>query len=235
MTRWRAGDLRWGIAGVSLRSPATRDALAPQDGLYALNIRAETDTLRVVGSVQRLLVAPEDPAAVVAAMAAPDVRIVSLTVTEKGYCRDPADPDRAHDGAHPDAPRSAPGLLVAAIARRRAAGLAPFTVLSCDNLAANGATLLGVLQDHAARLDPDLAAYIGGEVPCPDTMVDRIVPATTAEDRARIGAGLGMEDAWPVVGEPFLQWVIEDRFAAGRPEWEAFGATMVRMWRRSRR
>ncbi len=252
----RGGDLRWGTVGVSLRSPATRNALAPQDGLFALNIRAEADEYRVIGSVQRLLVAPESPGAVIEAMTRPEVRIVSLTITEKGYCLDPsggpsggpscgvdaANPDIRHDLAHPASPRSAPGLLVEAIARRRAAGLAPFTVLSCDNLAGNGKALHRVLRglaglrgphsggpnlgvpDHGG---PDLAAYVADRIACPSTMVDRIVPATTDADLARTDAALGMHDAWPVVGEPFLQWVIEDRFSAGRPDWESHGATVV--------
>lgn len=230
----RAGDYRWGIVGASLRSPATRDALAPQDGLYALNLRGETDKYAVIGSVGRILVAPEDPAALIAALAHPAVRIVSLTVTEKAYCLDPATGalneahlDILHDLAHPDAPRSAPGFLIAALARRRQAGLPPPTLLSCDNLAHNGATLSGLLAQLAARMAPKLAEWIANEVACPNTMVDRIVPATTDADRARVALALGMDDAWPVVAEPFLQWVIEDRFTAGRPEFEAHGATMV--------
>lgn len=230
----RAGDLRWGMIGASLRSTATRDALAPQDGLYTVNIRSGTDALRVVGAVQRLLVAPEGPAALVAAMAAPATRIVSLTITEKGYALDPAtggldagQPDVAHDLAHPQAPRSAAGFIVAALARRRAEGLPPFTVLSCDNLADNGGTLHRILSGFAARLDPGLGAWVRDRVACPGTMVDRIVPATTDADRARIDASLGLHDAWPVVAEPFLQWVIEDRFPEGRPDWAAHGATMT--------
>lgn len=230
----RAGDLRWGIVGASLRSPDTRNALAPQDGLYALDVRTEADAYAVIGSVQQVLVAPEDPAALVAAMARPEVRVVSLTVTEKGYCLDPATglldeahPDILHDLAHPAAPRSALGFLAAAAARRRAGGLPPFTALSCDNLAGNGAALHRVLTRFATLLHPDLGAYVADQVACPSTMVDRIVPATGAEDRARVAAALGMEDAWPIVAEPFLQWVIEDRFPAGRPEWEAHGATMA--------
>jgi fructuronate reductase len=233
-TALRAGDRRWGITGASLRSPATRDALAPQDGLYVLNLRGEADAYAVIGSIGRVLVAPEDPAVLLAAMAHPAVRIISLTVTEKAYCLDPATgtldeahPDIRHDLAHPHTPRSAPGFLVAALARRRAAGLPPPTVLCCDNLPRNGATLHRLLVRLGAQADPGLGAWIEGETACPDTMVDRIVPATTDADRARVAAALGMEDAWPVVAEPFLQWVIQDRFTAGRPDYEAYGATMV--------
>ncbi len=230
----RAGDHRWGITGASLRSPATRDALAPQDGLYALNVRGDGDECSVIGSVGRILVAPEDPGALLAAMAHPAVRIVSLTVTEKGYCLDPATgeldeahPDILHDLAHPRAPRSAPGFLVGALARRRAANLPPPTLLSCDNLPRNGVTLHRLLARLGARATPDLGQWIEHEVVCPSTMVDRIVPTTTDADRARVAAALGMEDAWPVVAEPFLQWVVEDRFIAGRPDLEAHGAVMV--------
>lgn len=229
-----AGDRRWGIVGASLRSPDTRDALAAQDGLYALNIRGESDQLAVIGSVQAVLVAPEDPAALLNRMCQPGVAIVSLTVTEKAYCQqaatgslDAAHADIRHDLANPAAPRSALGFLAAAIARRRAAGLPPFTVLCCDNLPSNGHTVHRLLTEYATLVSPDLAAYVRSEIACPDTMVDRIVPATTAEDRTRIAAALGLTDAWPVVTEPFTQWVIEDRFPAGRPAWETAGATLV--------
>ena len=229
-----AGDLRWGIAAASLRSAETRDALAPQDGLYALEVRGESDRIAIIGAVTRILVAPENPAALLAAMAAPSTAIVSLTVTEKAYCRAPASGDLdtthldiRHDLERPDSPRSALGLIAAAVARRRADGLAPFTVLCCDNLSSNGQTVHRLLGQFAGLRDPDLAAFIDGEIACPDTMVDRIVPATTDADRARIAAALGMQDAWPVVTEPFTQWVVEDRFPADRPEWELAGATMV--------
>jgi fructuronate reductase len=230
-----AGDRRWGIVGASLRSTDTRDALAPQGGLYTLAVRdAAGERLQVVGSVARLLVAPDDPGALLAALAAPDTRIVSLTVTEKGYCHRPATgeldethPDIRHDLAHPEVPRSAPGFIVEALRRRRAAGLPAFTALCCDNLPRNGATLKGVLARFAALRDPDLGRYVTGELRCPSTMVDRIVPATTDDDRKQVAAALGVADAWPVVTEPFTQWVIEDDFAAGRPAWDAAGATFV--------
>lgn len=230
-----AGDLRWGIAGASLRSPATRDALAPQDGLYAQELRADQGAeIRVIGSIRELLVAPGDPAALLRRIASPSVAIVSLTVTEKGYCHDPATgeldedhPDIRHDLAHPEAPRSAIGFLAAGIERRRRAGLPPLTLMSCDNLPANGRSLHRILGRYAALVSPDLGRHVAGEIACPDTMIDRIVPATTDADRARIAAALGVEDAWPVVAEPFIQWVIEDRFAGPRPEWEGAGATLT--------
>ena len=226
------GDRRWGMLGASLRSPATRDALGPQDGLYALAVRdAGGERQRVIGALTGQLVAPEDPRALINAMAAPSVHIVSLTVTEKGYCHDPATatlredhPDILHDLTHPYAPRSAPGLILAALAKRRAAGLAPFTALSCDNLPANGRTLRRVLLRLAELSDPELARYLADHLATPSSMVDRIVPATTDDDRARISATLGATDAWPVVTEPFSQWVVEDQFPLGRPDWAAAGA-----------
>jgi fructuronate reductase len=229
------GAREWGIVAASLRSPGTRDALAPQDGLYAVATRQdESESLQVIGALRGLQVAPEDPAALLAAMAAPATRVVTLTVTEKGYCHDPATgavdeahPDIRHDLATPQAPRSAPGFLVEALRRRHAAGIPPFTVLCCDNLPANGATVRRIATRLAALRDPGLGDWMDAEVAFPCTMVDRIVPATTAEDRARISAALGVEDAWPVVCETFSQWVVEDRFPAGRPAWEIAGATFA--------
>ncbi|HVL72205.1 MAG TPA: mannitol dehydrogenase family protein [Beijerinckiaceae bacterium] len=233
--RLEAGERDWAILGASLRAPDTRDALAPQDGLYTVLVRSgEGERAQVVGALRTLLVAPEDPEALVRAMVDPAVRIVSLTVTEKGYCHDPATrnlvedhPDIRRDLESPQAPVSAPGFLVEALARRRAAGVPPFTVLTCDNLPANGDTVHRVLTRYAALRDPDLGAFVAGEVACPSTMVDRIVPATTDADRAAVRAALGVEDAWPVVTEPFTQWVIEDRFPSGRPRLEEAGAQLV--------
>jgi fructuronate reductase len=233
--RLAAGERDWAVCGASLRSPDTSDALSPQDGLYTLAVRSgEGEQLRVIGSVQRLLVAPADPKALLSAMSDPSVRIVSLTVTEKGYCHDPATgtlredhPDIQADLANPGAPRTAPGFLVEALRRRREAGLQPFTVLCCDNLPANGRTVARVISRFAALRDPDLGLYVEGEVAFPSTMVDRIVPATTDADRAGVAERLGMEDAWPVMTEPFTQWVIEDHFCAGRPRLEDSGAELV--------
>lgn len=227
-----AGDLRWGIIGVSLRQADTRDALAPQDNLYSVCARdGAGQRLQVVGALLATLVAPEDPAAVLAAMADPRCHLVSLTVTEKGYCHDPATrtlrfghPDIAHDLAHPAAPRSAPGFIARALALRRAAGAAPFTVLSCDNLPANGDTTRALVLALAGAFDPALAGWIAANVTFPNCMVDRIVPRSTDADRAAIAAALGCDDAWPVLTEPFSQWVLEDRFCAGRPAWENAGA-----------
>lgn len=229
-----AGETGWGIVGASLRSPDTRDALAPQDGLYVLAVQdSGGEALRVVGSGRSLLVAPEDPAALVARMADPAIRIVSLTVTEKAYLRsasgdlDLAHPDIAWDLANPDRPRTVHGFLAAALARRLREKAAPFTVLCCDNLPANGETVRRLVLRFAEARDRALARHVETEVAFPSTMVDRIVPATTNEDRERISAAIGLDDAWPVKAEPFMQWVVEDRFPSGRPGWEAFGVTMV--------
>ncbi len=225
----------WGVTGASLQRPDQRDRLAPQDGLYTLLKRAPAGPdLRLIGCLGEVLVAPESPAALIARMTSPDTRIVSLTVTEKGYCHDPATgrlkadhPDIVHDLAHPDAPRSAVGLIVAALKARRAAGLGPFTALSCDNLPHNGGVLRGLVRDFAALSDDGLAKWIEANGAFPATMVDRIVPATTDADIAEVAGLIGLEDAAPVIGEPFRQWAIQDVFAAGRPAWERVGAQMV--------
>ncbi|WP_085033171.1 mannitol dehydrogenase family protein [Ensifer aridi] len=226
-----AQDPSWGICGVSLRSPETRDALAPQDGLYTLKVQdGDGEELQVIGSVVELLCAPEDPEAVLRRMADPATRIVSLTITEKGYCHNPATgtldenhPDIVHDLENPGRPRSAIGFIVEALARRKSAGTAPFTLLTCDNLPSNGHVLKRVVTRFAELRDPALAALVRN-VASPSTMVDRIVPATTDSDRSAIAAALGVEDAWPVMTEPFRQWVIEDDFPVGRPAWENAGA-----------
>ncbi|AOB32099.1 dioxygenase [Bordetella sp. H567] len=222
----------WGICGVSLRRPDTRDALAPQDCLYSVLVRdASGQRVRVVRALRRILVATEDTDAVLAALRDPGVRIVTLTVTEKGYCLDPrtggldlGHPLIVHDLADPAHPQSVPGYLAAALRARREH---PFTVLSCDNLAHNGAALRRVVVDYARVLDPELADWIARAVAFPSTMVDRIVPATTDADRQAAAEALGCVDAWPVPAESFRQWVIEDRFPAGRPAWEQAGALLV--------
>jgi fructuronate reductase len=230
-----SGDLRWGVLGASLRSPGVRDQLNPQDGLYTLVVRDGADEhLRVIGAGRGVLVGPEDPAALVAAMADAEVHIVTLTVTEKGYRLDPAtgdllldDPDVAADLADISAPRTAPGFIVAALQARKAAGLKPFTVISCDNLPHNGQRIRAGVLAMASRIDPALAAWIEAEGAFPQTMIDRIVPATTPDDVARLTARLGVEDQGMVKAEPFTQWVIEDWFAGERPDFAAFGVRLT--------
>jgi fructuronate reductase len=222
----------WGICGVSLRRADTRDALAPQDFLYSVLVRdTNGERVRVARALRRILVAPEEPEAVLAAMRDPKVKIVTLTVTEKGYCQDPktggldfSHPVVARDLQDPEHPQSVPGYLVAALRARRDH---PFTVLSCDNLPHNGAALRRVVADYARALDPQLGQWVEDSVAFPSTMVDRIVPATTDVDRRAAAEALKCTDAWPVPSESYRQWVIEDRFPSGRPAWEQAGALMV--------
>ena len=207
------GDLRWGVVGVSLRAPDTRDALAPQQGLYTLALRdAQGARLQVLGCLLQLLVAPEDEPAVVARIAAPDTRIVSLTVTEKGY--------HAEAGGAAD-------LIARALQQRRARGQGGLTLTSLDNLPSNGQVLQRCVRQRAGTLDAGLAAWIDTHCSFPCSMVDRIVPRSTEADCSQVAAALGVTDAWPVVGEPFLDWAIEDRFVADRPDWAVGGARFV--------
>jgi len=231
----KSGDLRWGVLGASLRSPGVRDQLNPQDGLYTLVVRDGSDEhLRVIGAGRGVLVGAEDPAALVAAMADADVHIVTLTVTEKGYRLDPAtgvllmdDPEVAADLADIAAPRTAPGFIVAALQARKTAGLKPFTVISCDNLPHNGQRIRAGVIAMARHVDRSLADWIEAEGAFPQTMIDRIVPATIPDDVARLSARLGLEDQGMVKAEPFTQWVIEDWFAGERPDFVAFGVQLT--------
>ncbi|WP_044043350.1 mannitol dehydrogenase family protein [Caballeronia insecticola] len=226
----------WGICGVTLQGDVSkRDALMKQDGLYSV-VERGPDGVRVtvVRALREVLAMPVDRARLFARFADERVRIVSLTVTEKGYCRDPqtgdADfthPGIAHDLMHPDEASTVPGILCAALKSRRDAGAAPFTVLSCDNLSHNGDALRQAVCSFARKLDPALADWIETQVAFPSTMVDRIVPATTDADREAAHAALGVRDEVPVPCEPFRQWVIEDRFPCGRPAWEVAGAQLV--------
>jgi fructuronate reductase len=208
-----------------------RDALRPQDGLYTLTLLGDTSSLRVIGSIRELLCARDEPAAVLARLCDPAVRIVTLTITEKGYCLSGDDldithPEIAHDLASPDAPNGAIGYLVASLHQRRKIGIAPYTVLSCDNLADNGGRLRRAVLQYAQRIDTGLASWIEVEVAFPRSMVDSITPATDDALRSRVTQQLGCIDAWPVQREPYAQWVIEDRFCNGRPAFERAGVTM---------
>lgn len=222
----------WGILTGGLRSPDAARRFDQQSGLYTLLTRASAGTSgRVVGSVLGG-VAPQD---LLARMCDPAIRIVSLTITEKAYGLAPATggldeshPDIAADLAAPSQPRSAVGLIARALWLRRAAGVLPFTPLSCDNLPGNGHILKRLVTEFAARTDPDLAAWIAAEVPFPCTMVDRITPASTDQTRADALAATGFADDLAVETEPFRQWVIEDDFAAGRPDWDRAGALFVK-------
>ena len=220
-----AGDRNWAITGVSLRSANVAEQMNPQDGLYTLVERsADTPQARLIGAVRNVLVASEDPHGVIAALAAPTTHIASFTITEKGYCRK-ADgslaPDLAGDG-------SVYRFLAEGLRCRRNANLPGLTLLSCDNLADNGAQLERLLGEYLAARDPALRDWFTEYCTCPATMVDRIVPATTDADRAEVQVLLGgLEDLACVVTEPFSQWVIEDRFAGPRPRWEQVGAELI--------
>ena len=228
-------DPSWGIVGASLRRPDTKGALEPQDGLYTIAVRdGEGTHPRVIGSILSVMDANTQREELLKLMADPSIRIVSLTVTEKGYCHDPATgeldrkhADIVHDLSNPTAPKSAPGMLVEALARRKAAGVAPFTVMSCDNLPSNGETAKRIVTAFAALRDAELGEWVKS-VAFPSTMVDRIVPSTTDADRVEVAGLIGAEDAWPIMTEPFTQWVIEDHFPSGRPAFETVGAQLVK-------
>lgn len=225
----------WGICGVSLRSADVRDRLSSQDGLYTAVEKSPSGIRRrVIGSVREVLFLGDQRESVAARLASPETRIVSLTITEKGYCHDPATgklnlahPDIAHDLADAGRPQSAIGLIVGALESRMRNGSNAFTVLCCDNLPHNGALVRGLVIAFAQARDAALAHWIGERASFPSTMVDRIVPATTDADIAENDDALGMHDAAPVMHEPFKQWAIEDNFVAGRPAWESVGAELV--------
>ncbi len=226
-----ASDPDWAICAVSLHSSGVRDALRPQDGLYTLALLDSQPRLRVIGAIRQVLCARDEGAAVMARLADPQVRLVTLTITEKGYCLSPdgvdaSHPDIVRDLATPDVPVSAIGWLAAGLRLRRERGLAPYTVLSCDNLADNGGRLRRAVLDYVRRLDPELAEWIAREVAFPRSMVDSITPATDEALRARVTEALGVTDAWPVQREPYTQWVVEDDFRNGRPPLEQAGVVM---------
>lgn len=231
----QAGHLGWGLVGINLRAPDIEAALTPQDGLYLRIARdGNAEQRRVIGAIRASISAAGDSRAAIQRLADPAIRVVTLTITEKGYCHNPATgalqlahPDIAHDQAAPDAPVSAPGVLVAALATRRATGAPPLTLVSCDNVANNGRVLRDAVLGFARLRRPALAAWIERHVAFPDTMVDRIVPATAEADRDLMAQTLGVDDHALVVGEGFRQWVIEDRFAGDRPPWEVAGAELV--------
>ena len=225
----------WAIAGVSLRRPQARKELEPQDGLFIVGARdGEDEERRLIGALKSVHTAPEDPAAVVRLLADPRLKIMTLTITEKGYNLDPqsgeldlAAPEIAHDLASLDRPRSAIGFMAASLQARMKAGEAAPTIVACDNLSHNGVKLKKAVLDFAGAVDPVFAGWVEGEVAFPSTMVDRIVPATTEDDRKALAEAVGLYDAAYVKTEPFLQWVIEDDFRGARPQWEAGGAQFV--------
>ena len=227
-------DASRAICAVSLKTPSVRDALAPQDGLYTLTELDAAPTLRVIGAIREVLVAGEDPVAVSRRLAAPNTSLITITVTEKGYCLDgdgeldTDHPDIAHDLRNPEAPRSLIGWLVRGLQLRYEQGFAPYLVVSCDNLSDNGPTLRQAVMSFAARRDRALAGWIEERTRFPRTMVDSITPATDAALRSSVAQALGLEDAWPVQRERFVQWVVEETDFPAQPDWASVGVTLSR-------
>ena len=229
------GETGWGVVGVGLHRPEMGEVLGAQDGLFTVVERgAHGQSARVVGSVVHYLYAPSDPERVVRTLADPRTRLVTLTVTGGGYLVDEDgdlqadDHDVQHDLEHPEAPRSMVGFLVEALRLRRERGTGPFTVLSCDNLPDSGAAARTAVVSFARLRDRDLAGWIDEQVTFPTSMVDRITPETSPQARDEIEAEFGVPDRWPVITEPFRQWVVEDDFCAGRPPLEQVGVQFVR-------
>ncbi|WP_432570625.1 mannitol dehydrogenase family protein [Kineococcus sp. SYSU DK005] len=230
--------LDWGIRGIGVlpHDARMKEVMDAQDGLYTLVLKHPDGSRepRVVGSILDFTLAPEDPDAAVEVMADPRIRIVSLTITEGGYNIDAVTHEFlldehgvAADLAGGAVPRTAFGLVVEALRRRRERGLTPFTLMSCDNLAGNGDLARHAFVAFATAKDPELGAWVDAHVAFPNTMVDRITPGTTDADRAEVRERFGIEDAWPVVCEPFTQWVVQDDFPLGRPPLEDAGVQVV--------
>lgn len=230
-------DHDWGIVGAGVRpgDAAIRKALKRQDWLTTVvELEAEVRSARVIGSMVDFLPVGDDHKALITMIADPRVRVISMTITEGGYCLDAAtglfDPEHSEirtDAASIDKPAYVFGVLVAGLRARRKAGIPPLTIMSCDNVQGNGHAARNAVVGLAAMVDPDLAQWIDGEVAFPNSMVDRITPATTDDMRKDLRSAFDVEDAWPVYCEPYRQWVLEDRFVHGRPAWEEVGVTMT--------
>jgi mannitol 2-dehydrogenase len=231
----RRGSTDWGVVGVGLHSRAIGEVLADQDRLYTVVERAaDGDRATVVGALTAYLYAPDDPEAVLAALADERTRVVTLTITGTGYRVDAHtgefdadDPHIARDLEDPGTPETVFGYVVEALHRRRQAGVVPFTVLSCDNMQSNGTAARTAVVSFARLRDDDLAEWIEEHVAFPSSMVDRITPNTTPEDRDAVADATGVDDRWPVITEPFRQWVVEDSFCNGRPPLEEVGVRFV--------
>jgi mannitol 2-dehydrogenase len=230
--------LDWAICGVGVlpADSRMRAALQAQDGLYTLVRKSADGTYdaRVIGSIVEYLLAPDDPERVIERMTDPLVRIVSLTVTEGGYNINAVTgefaataADVVHDLAPGAVPRTTFGLITEALVRRRERSLAPFTVMSCDNIQGNGEVARSSFVAFATLRNAELGDWVRSQVCFPNSMVDRITPATTDADRDQVAARFGVEDRWPVVCEPFTQWVLQDAFGNGRPPWEDAGVQLV--------
>ncbi len=234
----QGGHEAWGICGIGVMpgDAAMRDALVAQDYLYTLVVKSGDGTVnaRRIGSICGFLYAPDNPGAVLALLAAPSTRIVSLTITEGGYnihsatgAFDMGNPAVQGDFADPHHPTTVFGFITEALRLRRERGIPPFTVMSCDNLPGNGHVARHAIVSFARAVDPDLASWIEAEVAFPNSMVDRITPVTTDADRDFVRSAFGVEDRWPVVTEPFTQWVLEDTFPSGRPAFEQVEVQLV--------
>jgi mannitol 2-dehydrogenase len=230
--------LDWAICGVGVLPGDRRmqQVLDAQDGLYTLVVKAPDGSLdaRVIGSIREYLFAPDDPEAVIEKLAGEQTRIVSLTITEGGYnfnavtgAFEADNPDVQHDLQPGNAPKTTFGLITTALARRRERGLAPFTIMSCDNIQGNGHAARRSFVAFATLKDPELGRYVEEHVAFPNSMVDRITPVTTDDDREEVRKRFGVDDAWPVVCEPFTQWALEDSFGLGRPPFEDAGVQVV--------
>lgn len=231
-------DDDWAIVGIGLLpgDAVMRDALRGQSFAYTLVLKHPdgSSDVQVIGSIVDYVFAPDDPAAAVERLADPAIRIVSLTVTEGGYHVnqasgefDAGSADILHDLRDPARPRTVFGVVVEALRVRRERGIPAFTVLSCDNVMANGSVARHAFSSFASLRDPELGSWVRDSVSFPSTMVDRITPQTTDDHRRELAASHGIDDAWPVIAEPFAQWVIEDRFPLGRPQWQRVGAQLV--------
>ncbi len=226
---------RWGVVGINIRAPRLADTLGRQDGLYTRLLREdERIDARIIGCILSTVDAADDITRALAVLAAPEVDVITLTVTEKGYCHKPATgrlnealPEVAHDLKAPAGPRTLPGILARALELRMQSHGHPVTVVSCDNIPSNGAILENVVGAMAAARGSALSGWIAANVAFPSTMVDRIVPATSAADLELVEQHYGYGDRAAVVGEPFRQWVIEDRFAGRKPGWDLVGASFV--------
>jgi fructuronate reductase len=226
---------RWGVVGINIRPPALADTLGRQGGLYTRLIR-ENDRVeaRVIGSIVKVVDSQESAAPALDVLASPEIDVVTMTVTEKGYCHIPSSgaldldhPDIVHDLANPQAPRSVPGILARALEMRRATHGQPLTLLSCDNIPTNGLILETVVRGFAERRGNGLADWIAANAAFPSAMVDRIAPAVTQADLDAVEQKYGYHDSAVAVGEPFRQWVIEHKFAGRMPRWDLVGATLV--------
>lgn len=224
-----------GIVGINVREPRLDGTLGRQDGLYTRLCREDDDVeARVIGSILSVVDSQQDAGPALSVLASPDIDVVTLTITEKGYCHrpasgelDPGHPDIVHDLANPERPRSVPGILARMLEMRMQSHGRPVTILSCDNIPANGVLLGNVVRALAERRPAGLAGWLESHAAFPSAMVDRIAPATTGADLDFVEKNFGYRDRAAVVGEPFRQWVIENRFASSVPAWERVGATFV--------